>query len=150
VAGGQGRPAGAEHERIGGQQCDLLDRGERGGAGQRRVDVARLAHRADVARGGDHGHVTARGRLERGVHALRLRAGHAVLAADLPGGADRDDAAFGAAEAQRGDGGGDCIAGRAAAPPPRPGRPRGPAAGGAALRGVDRALRGGNPAMLAP
>ena len=111
VAGGQAGAAGAEHERIGGQQVDLLDRGERAAAGQRRVDIARFGDRSDVARGGDHRHVAAGGRLECRVHAAGLGAAHAVLAADLPCGADRHDAAFGAAETQRVDGGGDRVVG---------------------------------------
>ena len=111
VAGGQAGAAGGEHERIGGQQVDLLDRGERAAAGQRPVDIARFGHRSDVARGGDHRHVTAGGRLKCRVHAAGLRLAHAVLAADLPCGADRHDAAFGAAETERADGGGDRVVG---------------------------------------
>jgi len=110
VAGGEGGAAGGEDERVGGGQVGFLD-GREGATGQAFDHRARLADGADVARGGDHGHVPGCRGLECAVQAIDLGRGVAVLAACLAGGADRDHASLGRSHPDRGDGGRDRVGG---------------------------------------
>ena len=98
VARVEGGASGGEDEGVGDDEVDFLSRGEAGQAAAEGVDEgARLPRRAGVAGGGDDGYVVAGVGLEGGVQLGDLGVVDAVLAADLAGWAEGDDAALGGA-----------------------------------------------------
>ena len=101
----KGRASGAEDERVGGDEDRFLSRGEAAAdASVEGVDEgARLPRRARVARCRDDRHVVGLVVLQRGVQLGELGTVDAVLSADLPGRAERDDATLGGAQPQGGD-----------------------------------------------
>jgi hypothetical protein len=105
VASVEGRTSDAEDQRVGGDKSYFLPRGEAAadaGSGDGVDEGARFPRRPGVACGGDDGDVVAGIGLERGVQLGELGVADAVLSADLPGWAERDDAALDATELQGG------------------------------------------------